>query len=195
MSEAGEGLATTTSRVAADAPEATSAAAPAGKARSADADEEVDVWWGAYCGWTLIPSMVACVILTGLIALGVWTWVPRESMQLAFVGLGGALWIAQVMRWVTHVFGRTYRLTTRRLYVDCGLFRCHPLNVDLHEIAQVGVRRGPFEKFLRVGRILVHFEDARPPLVLEGVPSPDSVASLIREGKQNARARAERVSG
>jgi membrane protein YdbS with pleckstrin-like domain len=193
MSETADSLATASSPAVAGGPETAAVAAEPSRAGVADTDEEVDVWWGAYCGWTMLPSMVACVLLTGLIALGVWMWVPRGSMQWAFVGLGGALWIAQGLRWTVHVFGRTYRLTSRRLYVDCGLFRCRPLNIDLHEIAQVGVRRGPFEKLLRVGRVLIHFEDARPSLVLEGVPSPESVAILIREGKQNARAKASRA--
>jgi Bacterial PH domain len=187
MSASGEGLATTPSSAAPDGrhTECAPAASAADRAR-ADPDEEVDVWWGAYCGWTTMPSMVVCVVLTGLIALGVWTWVPRGYMQLAFVGLGGALWLAQGLRWAARVFGITYRLTSRRLYVDRGVRHRRMLNVELHEIAQVGVRRSPVEKFLRVGRVVVHFEDARPPLVLEGVRSPDWVASLIREGKQNA---------
>src|SRR5262245_35639883 len=195
MSEAGESLATTPSPAAARERGTAAAPAPLNQDAVADADEEADVWWGGYCGWTMMPSMVVCLLLTGLIALGVWMWVPRGYRQWAFVGLGGALWIGQGLRWAAHVFGRTYRLTSRRLYVDCGLFRCRPLNVELHDIAQVGVRRGPFEKFLRVGRILVHFEDARPPLVLEGVPAPESVASLIRERKQKARAKPEAAKG
>src|SRR5262245_23065947 len=135
MSEAGEGLATTASGAAASERTAASASPDVKRPSAPDIDEEVDVWWGAYCGWTMMPSMIVCIVLTGLIALGVWLWVPRDYMQLAFVGVGGALWIAQAVRWAVHVFGRTYRLTTRRLYVDCGLFRCRPLNVDLHEIA------------------------------------------------------------
>src|SRR5262245_66603947 len=38
--------------------------------------EEVDVWWGSYSGWTLWPSMVLCLLLTGLVGLGGWIGIP-----------------------------------------------------------------------------------------------------------------------
>ena len=31
------------------------------------AAQETDVWWGAYSGWTMLPSLLVCVALTGAI--------------------------------------------------------------------------------------------------------------------------------
>src|SRR5439155_1790937 len=152
------------------APEAPAAAPPPPAAPA----EEVDVWWGSYSGWTLWPSTAACMFLTGVIALTVWLWVPRDVMQWVFLGLAGALWLVQGTRWAYRFFGVNYRLTTRRLFRDEGFIHPQFVQISLKTVARVEVQRNALEKLARVGRLYLHFHDAAlPPVVLEGVRHPD----------------------
>ena len=32
--------------------------------------QEKDAWWGSYSAWTMMPSMVVCLVLTAIIAWG-----------------------------------------------------------------------------------------------------------------------------
>jgi hypothetical protein len=144
--------------------------------------EEMDVWWGAYSGWTMAPSWAVCILLTGLIVWGAWLLVPRGFMQGTILGLGGAVWLVQGVRWGYRVFGYNYRLTTRRLYVDHGFLYEGFAAVDLTAIDKVVVKRHGLDCLLGVGQVLVLTGDrTKPPLVLEGVRRPLLVAEKLRE--------------
>ena len=123
------------------------------------AEEEVDVWWGSYSGWTMMPSLLVCIALTALIAW--FTWVTFRGgrsgfVQLTFLSLAGSVWILQTLRWAYRSCSYNYRLTTRRLFRDLGF----------------GTTRR---------RVVVYFQDqATRPLVLGGVRHPRNVADLIQ---------------
>jgi hypothetical protein len=168
-------------------------AAPEAARAEADllAAPEVDAWWGSYSGWTMVPSWAACVLLTGLIVWGGWALVPRGFVQGTILGLAGALWLAQGLRWGYRVFGYNYRLTTRRLYRDRGFLYTGFAVLDLASVAGVVVNRTWFDRLVGVGQLCVRPEDnAKEPLVLEGVRRPLEVAQKVRASVQAARAAA-----
>jgi hypothetical protein len=156
------------------------------KAASAAA-EEVDVWWGSYSGWALLPSTLVCVVLTGLIGLGAWSWLERGWMRLAFLGLSGTVWLIQGLRWGYHYFTCNYRLTTRRVFRDKGFLFPEFVQVDLDKIISVEVKQTALENLLGVGRIILQREDHQPFLVLEGVHHPQEIEALIRAYQKKAK--------
>ena len=86
-------------------------------------DKEVDVWWGSYAGRAMGPSFAVCVAMTAVIYFATRWWVPHRGwLQLTFAALAGSLWLVQLARWGHRFFTWNYRLTTRFLYVDRGLY-------------------------------------------------------------------------
>ncbi len=149
--------------------------------------EEYDVWWGSYSGWTMTVSMVVCLVLTGVIGWSAWFYLPRGWIQPAFLAGAGVLWLVQAQRWAFRFFGYNYRLTNRRLFVDKGLWWAQRVQAPLTAIARVEVIRSSYESLVRVGRVCVHFADAQmPALLLEGVRHPNQVADLIRVWSRRA---------
>ena len=152
-----------------------------------EADQEVDVWWGSYAGRTMLPSFLVCLLLTGLIISLAWAYVDRGEVKLTVLGLGGAVWLVQLVRFAWRYFGFTYRLTSKRLF--CGMGR-RPLSVLLADIAEVRDEHNGLEKLVGVGRICLTFVDKmRPVVVLKGVKKPKQVAELIRSHCQQAKSK------
>src|SRR5262245_37584470 len=145
-------------------------------------EQEADLWWGSYSGWTMWPSFLACLLLTAASGWLTWHFVERDWLQLAFFGVGTALWLVQFLRLGRRVFGYSYRLTNRRLFRDTGYSRPNRFNMDLKSIVHVQVRRNSFEKMVNVGRVIIRQADPKhPPIALEGVSQPFTVAHMIRE--------------
>jgi hypothetical protein len=164
------------------APEKTSEVAPPHA-------EEVDVWWGSYSPWTMLPSFLVCVSLTALIAWAAWHSLDRIFVQLTILGAAGLVWLVQSYRLCRRVFGINYRLTTRRLFRDEGLVQPLSLALQLSAVARVQIRRNGYERLVGIGHLLVLCEDrAALPLLLEGVAAPQEVAELIRATALKARA-------
>ena len=148
------------------------------------AEEEVDVWWGSYSGWTMMPSLLVCIALTGLIAW--FTWVTFRGgrsgfVQLTFLSLAGSVWILQTLRWVYRSCSYNYRLTTLRLFRDRGFGTKYRRVVELAGVSDVRIRRSFHERLVGVGRVYVFLLDKpKQPLILDGVRQPRAVADLIR---------------
>ncbi len=166
--------------------------------RSADhspkkTDQETDLWWGSYSGWTMFPSFLVCLVLTALIGWLAWALVrggllAPDLLKLTFLGAAGALWLGQFTRWGLRFFGFNYRLTTRRLFKERGYLQPHRVQVKLEHVADVGVERTGIEQLAGVGRVILHRADrSYPPVVLEGVRQPLLVADLIRQALQKAK--------
>src|SRR5262245_53424435 len=59
---------------------------------AAGVPEEVEVWWGSYSGWTMMPSCVVCMLLTAVLAWTAWYLIPPRLVRLAIFGMAGAVW-------------------------------------------------------------------------------------------------------
>jgi membrane protein YdbS with pleckstrin-like domain len=175
-------------------PETAEPSVAKGWLRVTDPDEtqEVDLWWGGYAGRAMTPSFVLCALLTAAIAGGAWyLWeahgLPAHLVRYAAYGLAGTLWSLQLVRWGYRVAMFNYRLTTRRLFQDCG-----PLSpvgaVELSRVAGVRVERGPLDRLLGVGRLRIVTENGTPSAVtLEGVRHPEHAARQMQRAVQRAR--------
>ncbi|MBM4068795.1 MAG: PH domain-containing protein [Planctomycetes bacterium] len=150
-------------------------------------EQEADLWWGSYSGWTMWPSFIACLLITASIGWLAWRFVEKDLLQLTFLGVATSLWILQFMRWGKRVFSYNYRLTNRRLFRDKGFRRQNLFNVELKSIAHVHVRQSSVERIVNVARLVIRQSDPKhPPLILEGVSQPFAVADQIREAVQKA---------
>ncbi len=156
-------------------------AAPSSPLKVDEDSIEREVWWGSYSGWTMAPSFLVCCCATILVLWLAELLLPRGFVQLAVFGIGGAIWLFQLVRWGYRVVSYNYRLTNRRLYCDTGFFHQDRRRVDLNSIADVRVRRTLHEGLVGVGRIEITFQDSsQPALLLEGVRNPSEVASLMK---------------
>jgi hypothetical protein len=166
------------------------AADPTEKEENAAAAEEVDVWWGAYAGRTMLPDFLLSGVLTvGIIGLAWYLGAWRDSSWLRWTTplLLGIFWLSQIVRWLYRVVTTTYRLTTRRLFYERGFGHPGRPGVWLREVAQVVVERRPFERWMGVGRIRILVRsEVNPPLVLEGVRDPEHIAIEIRKWVKTA---------
>ena len=149
------------------------------------AAQETDVWWGAYSGWTLLPSLLVCIALTGAIVWGTRTFVERGHVQWSFWALTGAVWLAQTYRWSWRVFGINYRLTTRRLLIDHGHWRPKRWSIDLQNITGVDVKRNALSVLSGVGQVVVRMAQGGP-TVLESVRAPEELEARLREAMRRA---------
>ena len=144
--------------------------------------EETDVWWGSYSMATMVPSLLVCLLLTGLIAWVGLAAVPHGYVQMWVFGLAGAVWLVQGVRWAYRVFGYNYRLTTRHIFADRGFLYKDYAALDLARVQRVLVKRSWMERLLGVGKIWIMPEDqTRPRIVLEGVRRPRGIAERIKE--------------
>lgn len=180
-------------------------AAPAGPAPAADgtpppvpspdADQERDIWWGAYHSWTMIPSLLVCLAATAALAALAWWLSDLFRSQAHFArnsvyAVMGALWLVQIIRWVYRITAFTYRLTTQRLYHDYGPLYPRPEPVELSRIAHVRIEQSWLERSLDVGTLrLLVTDNSTPPLALDGVPQPRRIAAAIEQQAQLARRR------
>jgi uncharacterized membrane protein YdbT with pleckstrin-like domain len=143
-------------------------------------EEEVEVWWGSYAARTMLPSFVACLVLTVIIDVVCWLVLPRFLLRWSVFILTGLLWLAQTLRCAYHLVGYNYRLTTRHLFVEHGLVAPVTVSADLNRIKAVKVGAGFLQRRLGVGRVAVYLEDdAQLPLILDGVRHPWRVRELI----------------
>jgi hypothetical protein len=146
------------------------------------AAEEVDIWWGAYAGRTMVPRFVGCAILSALVVGMAWSVGAWRGAFLIRYGAGlivAGLWLSQVGLWIYRMLALNYRLTTRHLYYERGFG--HPGNpgIELGQITAISVMQGAVERWLGVGRIAIAATGNRLPLVLEGVRHANAVASEI----------------
>jgi uncharacterized membrane protein YdbT with pleckstrin-like domain len=162
--------------------------------RAVTEEEEIDVWWGSYSMTTMVPSLLVCLILTGLIIWAAWKFVPRGYVQVTVLSLTGAVWLVQGVRWAYRVFGYNYRLTSRRIYADHGFLYRGYAALDLEAVASVQVKRTWTQRLLGVGQIwIVPTEEAKAALVLNGVRRPRALADRIAERVKTAQRGGDRT--
>ncbi len=156
-------------------PGQTTASSPAARA----AEQETDVWWGAYSAWTLLPSTAVCIVLTAAFAWAAWSFLHPPQAHLAFWSVCAALWIGQGAMCWRHVFGYSYRLTTRRLLVMHGHFWWKRYQVNLAEIEEVRIKRDRIARWLDLGTLVIGTRDGAR-LAVDGVRRAHEVAERIR---------------
>src|SRR5262249_55737708 len=146
-----------------------------------------DVWWGAYASRTMLPSFIVCGLITaGVTAVwldwGVEYRLSELTARYTAYAVIGPLWLFQLGRWLYRILTRTYRLTTRRLYIERTFVHVPARIVDLRRVTDVAVESTALERRLKVGRVRLRTENPQEPdVVLEGVYNPQWLAKRIRE--------------
>lgn len=143
-------------------------------------DQERDLWWGSYSTWSLVPSFLLCLVLTGLIAWAGWTYAPRGWARVWILSGSGFVWFIQFARWAMLSLGNNYRLTTHRLLVERGIAFRRIKDVPLESIVDVQVLRNGWDQILGVGRIEVRATGFVKPVVMRGLRDPERWAESLR---------------
>jgi membrane protein YdbS with pleckstrin-like domain len=148
-----------------------------------DATQELDLWWGSYSGWTMLPSFLVCLLLTGGIGWFGFT-VARPMAQTIILGASGLLWLVQLARWSHRFFSFNYRLTTRRVFIDRGFLFPDRLQVELGGIVRTDMTQNRFERLMGIGKVRLCLRDkGHEILVLAGVKDPQTVVGRIEEAR------------
>jgi uncharacterized membrane protein YdbT with pleckstrin-like domain len=119
---------------------------------------------GRYAG---VERLVVAAI--AILALMVWLMVP-------------------VLRWRT----TTYELTTRRLRMRDGIVVRHGRDIPLARINDVSFERGPLDRLLGSGRLVVESAGEHGQIVLHDIPRVESTQALLFRLVEQEQRRLER---
>ncbi len=147
--------------------------------KTVDDSAEIDLWWGSYSGWSMLPSFLVCVFLTGIIVVLVGIFESREWAPWTITGLVWPLWAIQLARFSYRVFTRNYRLTSRTLYCDEGFWCTRKTLTPLAEIRTTWIRFRGFDQSLGRGDIVVRGDEDQVLVILECVATPSKIAEKI----------------
>jgi Bacterial PH domain len=151
----------------------------------ASPQEEVDVWYGAYAGRTMLPQFLLAALLSAVLfvlarLLGAW----HGSPVARYLGLALALaiWAFVLTCWLYRMTAINYRLTTRRLFIERGFGHPGRPGVELSQVDRIDVEFSYLGQKLDVGRLRITLKnDKTGPLILEGVHHPHQVVERIRK--------------
>jgi hypothetical protein len=163
-----------------------------------NAEQEIDVWWGAHSSRALLPSLFLTILLAAAIALSayiVWRHYDLPPLQVRYTAyaLIGLVGFIQLWRWAYAVVTRTYRITSRRLFIEKSFRRVPFIAVELARVADIRVEQSAIQRRLKVGRVRLSVEGRRKPIFLKGIFQPGDLAIELRRLVQEARERTLRI--
>jgi membrane protein YdbS with pleckstrin-like domain len=131
----------------------------------------------------MLPSFLLCILLTLLLAvtavlLALQFDIPPWAVRYGAYALAGALWLLQALRWAYRHLVCTYRLTTRRLFLERTFFRTPGVAIELRHITKVAVERTAWDRWVGVGRVRITSSNGT--WVLDGVRQPGHLAATIQ---------------
>jgi uncharacterized membrane protein YdbT with pleckstrin-like domain len=133
---------------------------------------------------TLLPPLLLAVLvvaaaLVALVLIPSGAAAAVERLVVAGIAiLALMLWLmVPVLRWRT----TTYELTTRRLKVRSGVVTRHGRDIPLARINDVSFEKGPLDRLLGSGRLVVESAGEHGQILLRDIPRVESVqATLFR---------------
>jgi hypothetical protein len=150
-----------------------------------DAEEEVQLWTGAYSPRMFLPVLILGIPLTGALFTLARVWEPENQSNYLRYGVEGLLtitWVILLSLACHRVLGTEYMLTNKRLYCRRGFGHPGLAGVDLVHFLDVRVKQSGLERLLRAGRIVLSTGGPKgSSCVLSGVPDPQRVAALFRK--------------
>ncbi len=148
---------------------------------------ESDIWtgrtrWKHYSGriavW-VIGSGGAIVLLLRLSAA--WEWMSGWMALWAGVALALLLAIVLLGRPFLSIFGRRYRLTSQRLFIEKGVLSRTTDQTELIRVDDVRIYKSLFDRLFGLGTVVVRSTDASDAEIrIEGIADPDGVGETIR---------------
>src|SRR5262245_13396025 len=114
---------------------------PLQQATAGPASEEVEVWWGGYSPRALIPEAAFTLLLTAIVVAIWWFLFPDVWPHVTVMPSVALLWLIQLVRWGRVFFGRAYRLTNRRVYVQAGFDNTKALTLNVGDIKEIEIKQ------------------------------------------------------
>ena len=144
---------------------------------------------------TLIRPLVLAVLVVAaalvlVVVIPAGSAAAAERLVLAAIAiLALMLWlIVPVLRWQT----TTYELTTRRLRMRDGILVRHGRDIPLARINDVSFERGPLDRLLGSGRLVVESAGEHGQIVLRDIPQVERTQALLFRLTEEEQRRLER---
>jgi membrane protein YdbS with pleckstrin-like domain len=159
------------------------AAMPAGQPQ---AEPEHDLWQGSYTAKAMYSKFVAGILIT--LASIVVAILVQPFGWIAAIIVIPVLWAVLLLNLLIKRLGIEYRLTTQRFLHKRGLLRRVSDQILLVDVDDVTYEQGLLERFLNIGTITIHSNDASDPK-LRMVPIDDvqRIADLIDHTRREER--------
>ena len=146
--------------------------------------------------WKTLIRPILIAVLVVAIALVAEALIPSGSAALAARGGVGVVavlvlmvWlIVPVLRWRT----TTYELTTKRLRTRFGIVTRRGRDIPLTRISDVSFEKGPLDRLLGAGRLVVESAGEHGQIVLRDIPHVEYVQSTLFRLVEDEQRRLER---
>jgi len=138
--------------------------------------------WKHYSGRIALWATGSLVALGGLFRLASqWAWV---SGWMAFgIGVVVSLVLAILLlgRPFLSIFGRRYRLTSQRIFVEKGILSRTTDQTELIRVDDVRIYKSLLDRLFGLGTVAIRSTDATDAEIqIEGIADPDGVGETIR---------------
>ena len=138
----------------------------------------------------LLTFLVVAVLLVGEVLIPGSRAANAERLALAVVAIVLLMWwlTYPLLRWRTTV----YELTTRRLRLRDGIIARNGRDIPLSRITDVSFRKGPLDRLLGSGTLVVESAGEHGQLRLTEIPNAERVQATLFQLVEDERARADR---
>ena len=146
--------------------------------------------WKVLARPVLIAVLVLAVALVGEALIPSGSGAATERLVVAAVAiLVLMLWlIVPVLRWRL----TTYELTTKRLRMRAGIVTTHGRDIPLTRINDVSFEKGPLDRLLGCGRLVVESAGEHGQIVLTEIPHVERVQATLFQLVEEEQRRLER---
>jgi membrane protein YdbS with pleckstrin-like domain len=146
--------------------------------------------------WKTLIRPILIAVLVVAIALVVEALIPSGSAALAARGGVAVVAVLVLMVWMIVPFLRwrttTYELTTKRLRTRFGVVTRRGRDIPLTRINDVSFEKGPLDRLLGAGRLVVESAGEHGQIVLRDIPHVEDVQSTLFRLVEDEQRRLER---
>jgi len=138
----------------------------------------------------LLTFVVVAVLLIGEVLIPASRAADGERLALAVVAIVLLMWCLTIplLRWRT----TAYELTTRRLRLRDGIIARNGRDIPLSRITDVSFRKGPLDRLLGSGTLIVESAGEHGQLRLNEIPNAERVQATLFQLVEDERVRADR---
>ena len=137
-----------------------------------------------------LAFVIVAVLLVAEVLIPAGKAAPTERLALAVVAIALLMWwlAYPLLRWRTTM----YELTNRRMRLRDGIIARNGRDIPLSRITDVSFRKGPLDRLLGCGTLVVESAGEHGELVLTAIPHVEKVQSTLFQLVEDERLRAGR---
>jgi membrane protein YdbS with pleckstrin-like domain len=137
-----------------------------------------------------LTFLVVAVLLVAEVLIPAGKAAATERLALGVVAIVLLMWwlVYPLLRWRTTV----YELTTRRMRLRDGIIARNGRDIPLSRITDVSFRKGPLDRLLGCGTLVVESAGEHGELVLTAIPHVERVQATLFQLVEDERLRAGR---